>query len=67
MSVGISKEAEKEQKLVHQESHVEGNKEQQSSQGNTKLMMETDTDESIDPETYDVNALENPNPILSPL
>ena len=62
MSVVVSKEAEKEQGLAQQEPHVEGNKEQHSFQANTKLMMETDIDESINPETDSVNTLGNPNP-----
>ena len=60
MSVGVSKEGEKEQTLAQQEPHVEGTNEQHSSKGYTKLTMEKDTDESINPETDDVN----PNPTL---
>ena len=43
-----------------------GTKEHHSSQGNTKLMMETDTYESINPETDNVNTLGNPNTTLPP-
>ena len=47
MAGGVSIEAEKEPELAQQEAHVEENREKHGSQGNTKLMMETDTDRSI--------------------
>ena len=45
---------------------MEENSEKHKSQGNTKLMWETDTDKSINPETCHVNKLGNPTRTLPP-
>ena len=45
---------------------MEGKKEKLSSQANTELMVETYTDESINPETVSGNNLKNPNPTVTP-
>ena len=45
---------------------MEENREKHSYQGNKKLMMETDTDKSFNPETDNVNKLGNPTPTLPP-
>ena len=55
MDGGVSNAAEEEPELAQQEAHVEENREKHSSQGDTKLMMETDTNKSINPETEDGN------------
>ena len=55
MAGGATRGAEKELELAQQEAHMEENREKHSSQGDTKLMMETDTNKSINPETEDGN------------
>ena len=66
MAGGASRGAEKELELAQQEAHMEENREKHSYQGNKKLMMETDTDKSFNPETDNVNKLGNPTPTLPP-
>ena len=66
MDGGVSRGTEKEPELAQQEAHMEENREKHGSQGDTKLMMETDTDKSINPETNDVGKLRNPTPTLPP-
>ena len=50
MAGGVSREAEKEPKLAQQGAHMEEKQEKHGSQVHRKLMMETDTYESISPE-----------------
>ena len=62
MSRGVSKRAEKEQKLAQQEVHVEENREKPNSQGITKLMIETDTDDPNLRRTRVTGQQRNPTP-----